>query len=155
MLELHGYFLEDLVEGMSAVFSKTLTDADIIAFGGVSGDTNPLHFDEEFAATTRFGGRIAHGMLSASLISTVIGTKLPGPGSIYATQSLHFRAPVRAGDTVVARVTVEAIEAERKRVTLKTVCTVAQQVVVDGDAQIIVPSRAEIGRRPMAGAAAT
>ena len=98
MSELHGYFLEDLVEGMSAVFSKTLTDADIIAFGGVSGDTNPLHFDEEFAATTRFGGRIAHGMLSASLISTVIGTKLPGPGSIYATQSLRFRAPRPAHD---------------------------------------------------------
>lgn len=155
MSELHGYYLEDLVEGMTAVFSKTVTNADIVAFGGVSGDTNPLHFDEEFAATTRFGGRIAHGMLSASLISTVIGTKLPGPGSIYAMQNLKFRAPVRVGDTVVARVTVEQIDAERRRVTLKTICTVAQQVVVDGEALIVAPSREQLAERPIASAAAS
>ena len=98
----HGLYLEDLEEGMSAVFGKTITDADILMFAGVSGDTNPVHLNEEFACGTAFKGRIAHGMLTASLISTVIGTKLPGPGCIYVAQNLKFMAPVRAGDTVRA-----------------------------------------------------
>ena len=86
-MDLDGYYLEDLAEGMSAVFGKTITDADILMFAGVSGDTNPVHLNEEFAAATAFRGRIAHGMLTASLISTVLGTKLPGPGCIYTHQN--------------------------------------------------------------------
>jgi 3-hydroxybutyryl-CoA dehydratase len=103
MRNLHGYCLEDIEVGMSASYSKTVTEADILLFSGVSGDTNPVHLDQEFAAATMFKGRIAHGMLSASLLSTVFGTKLPGPGCIYLTQNLRFKAPVRAGDTVLAR----------------------------------------------------
>ncbi|MGE3294587.1 MAG: MaoC family dehydratase, partial [Geminicoccaceae bacterium] len=86
-MSLDGYFIEDLSEGMTAVFGKTITDADILMFAGVSGDTNPVHLNEEFAAGTPFQGRIAHGMLTASLISTVLGTKLPGPGCVYLSQS--------------------------------------------------------------------
>ena len=98
---MHGLYLEDLKVGMSAMFGKTVTEADIAAFAGVSGDTNPIHLHDGFAQTTRFGQRIAHGMLSGSFISTVVGTKLPGPGSIYISQTLNFTAPVldrRHGD---------------------------------------------------------
>jgi len=137
----HGMFVEDLQPGMSAVFGKTITDADILMFAGVSGDTNPVHLNEEFAGGTQFHGRIAHGMLTASLISTVIGTKLPGPGCIYVSQTMRFLAPVRAGDTVRAVVTVREVEMERKRVTLETVCLVAGKKVVDGEAVIMVPRR--------------
>ena len=91
---MHGLYLEDLKVGMSAMFGKTVTEADIAAFAGVSGDTNPIHLHDGFAHTTRFGQRIAHGMLSGSFISTVVGTKLPGPGSIYVSQTLNFTAPV-------------------------------------------------------------
>ena len=101
--EQHGYFLEDLTVGMKAVYGKTVTDADIVLFSGVSGDTNPLHLDHEFASRTMFGGPIVHGMLTASLISTVVGTRLPGPGCIYLSQNLRFRAPVRVGDTVLVQ----------------------------------------------------
>ncbi|MGF1627360.1 MAG: MaoC family dehydratase [Alphaproteobacteria bacterium] len=142
--ELHGYYLEDLAVGMTAVFGKTVTEADLVMFAGVSGDTNPLHLDEEFASRTRFGGRIVHGMLTASLISTLIGTKLPGPGCIYISQDLRFRAPVRVGDTVETRATVTEIEADRRRVILKTECTVKGQTVLDGVAKILVPSRGEM-----------
>lgn len=137
----HGYFIEDLEPGMSATFGKTITDADILMFAGVSGDTNPVHLNEEFACGTPFGGRIAHGLLTASLISTAIGTKLPGPGCIYVSQSLRFRAPVRAGDTVTARVTVLDVDREKKRVRMETVCLVGGRVVLDGEAVIMVPSR--------------
>ena len=106
MEEKHGYYLEDLETGMTAVYAKTVTEADIVMFAGISGDTNPVHLDALFAEQTPFKGRIAHGMLAASFISTVLGTKLPGPGCIYLGQSLKFRAPVKAGDTVTARVTV-------------------------------------------------
>ena len=104
-MAVDGYYIEDLEAGMSAAFGKTITDADILMFAGVSGDTNPVHLNEEFALGTAFQGRIAHGMLTASLISTVLGTKLPGPGCIYLSQTLKFLAPVRAGDTVRAEVT--------------------------------------------------
>jgi 3-hydroxybutyryl-CoA dehydratase len=139
--ELHGYFLEDLSVGMSDVFAKTITDADIVAFAGVSGDTNPIHLNDEFAATTQFETRIAHGMLSASLISTVLGTKLPGPGCIYMSQNLKFLAPVRVGDTVNARATVTEIVPGKPRVKLKTECTVGDKVVATGEALLMVPSR--------------
>ena len=139
--EMHGYYLEDLSVGMSAVFGKTITEADIQTFAGVSGDTNPLHLHDEFAHSTMFKGRIAHGMLSASFISTVVGTKLPGPGAVYVSQTLNFRAPVRAGDCVTARATVREIVPEKRRVKFETVCTVGDKVVLDGEATILVFNR--------------
>jgi 3-hydroxybutyryl-CoA dehydratase len=135
---LHGYYLEDLQVGMTAEFSKTVSEADIVAFADVSGDTNPVHMDEVFAAATPFKGRIAHGMLGASLISTVLGTKLPGPGCIYVSQDLRFKAPVRIGDTVVARVTVGEIVSEKRRVTFACECRVGDTVVIDGAATMMV-----------------
>lgn len=143
MQELHGYYLEDLSVGMTSVFAKTVTEADIVMFAGVSGDTNPVHINQLFAEGTMFKGRIAHGMLSASLISTVVGTRLPGPGCIYVSQNLRFRAPVMAGDTVVARATVKEILPERRRVVLATVCTVGDTVVIDGEATMLVANRPE------------
>ncbi|MBI2312187.1 MAG: MaoC family dehydratase [Betaproteobacteria bacterium] len=124
---------------MSAVFSKTVSEADILAFGGVSGDTQPVHFNQEYASTTMFKGRIAHGMLTASLISGVLGTKLPGPGSIYISQTLRFRAPVRIGETVHAKATVKEVLAEKKRVVIDTVCTVGDKVVLEGEA-VMMPT---------------
>ncbi len=141
MKELHGYYLEELSVGMTGVFAKTVTEADIVLFAGVSGDTNPVHTNQLFAEATLFKGRIAHGMLSASFISTVLGTRIPGPGSIYLSQSLRFRAPVRAGDTVVARATVKEIVPERRRVVMTTVCTVGETVVLDGEAMVMVSNR--------------
>ncbi|MBX3498696.1 MAG: MaoC family dehydratase [Alphaproteobacteria bacterium] len=138
---MHGYYLEDLSVGMSAVFGKTVTEADIMAFAGVSGDTNPIHLHEGFARASRFGERIAHGMLSASFISTVVGTKLPGPGSIYVSQSLNFKAPVKIGDTVTARCEIVEIVPERKRIKLRTECLCGDKVVLDGEAVILVPTR--------------
>lgn len=139
--ELHGYYFEDLEEGMTDVYGKTITDADIVMFAGISGDINPVHLNHEFASQTMFEGRIAHGMLTASFISTVIGTKLPGPGCIYVGQSLRFKAPVRAGDTVRARVTVAKLVPEKRFAELKTVCTVGDKVVLDGEATVMVPRR--------------
>jgi len=141
MSGLHGYYLEDLDEGMSHSYSKTIGDGDISAFAGISGDTNPTHLDEQFAAGTVFGGRVAHGMLSASFISTVIGTRLPGPGCAYLSQNLQFRAPVRAGDTVVATATVKSIDRRRRRVALDTVCRVGDAEVIRGEAVVLVPLR--------------
>ncbi len=139
----HGYRIEDLEVGMSASFGKTITDADILMFAGVSGDTNPVHLNEEFAGGTVFEGRIAHGMLTASLISTAIGTRLPGPGCIYLSQTLRFRAPVRAGDTVTARVTIVEIDRQRRRVRMETLCLVGGEPVLEGEALIMVPQRRE------------
>jgi 3-hydroxybutyryl-CoA dehydratase len=139
--ETSGHFIEDLSVGMTASFAKTVTEADIVMYAGVSGDTNPVHLDQVYAEGTMFKGRIAHGMLSASFISTVLGTKLPGPGAIYVSQSLKFKAPVRIGDTVTARVTVLETIPEKRRVVLLTQCFVAGKVVVDGEAVIMAPSR--------------
>lgn len=138
---LNGYYLEDLEEGMSATFSKTVTEADIVLYAGVSGDTNPVHIDEEFASATPFKGRIAHGMLTASLLSTVLGTRLPGPGCVYCSQNLQFLKPVRAGQTVTAEVTVKSVDYERGRVTLRTICKVADKNVLDGEAVLMVQRR--------------
>lgn len=143
MDERQGYYFDDLKEGMSAVFSKTVTEADLLMFAGVSGDTNPIHLDQDFASRTMFEGRIAHGMLTASLISTVLGTKLPGPGAIYVTQSLRFLAPVRISDTVIARVAISELNHERGRVSLDTTCWVGDIKVLDGDAMMMVPKRLE------------
>ena len=139
----YGYALEDLEIGMSASFAKTITDADILMFAGVSGDTNPVHLNEEFAGATPFKGRIAHGMLTASLISTALGTKLPGAGCVYLSQTMKFLAPVRAGETVRAVVTVKEIEQEKRRVTLDTICRVGGQDVMIGEAKLVIPARAK------------
>lgn len=140
MNALNGYDIEDLQPGMSASIAKTVTDADIVLFAGISTDTNAVHLNEEFAKTTMFGGRIAHGMLSAGLISAVLGTRLPGPGCIYLNQTLKFKAPVHPGDTVTATVTVKEVIAEKKRVILDTVCTVAGKPVIEGEATIMCSS---------------
>ncbi len=139
--EVYGYRFEDLTVGMNAAVSRTVSEADILLFAGVSGDTNPVHLDEEFAASTMFGGRIAHGMLSAGLISAAFGTRLPGPGCIYLSQNLKFKAPVKVGDTVVARVTVKELKVEKRRAVFSTVCTVRGAVVLDGEAELLVPAR--------------
>ena len=141
MDELRGKYLDEITEGMSAVFSKTVTDADIVLFAGITGDTNPVHLDEEFAKPTMFKGRIAHGMLTAGFISAVFGTKLPGPGCVYISQNLKFKAPVKIGDTVKARVTVSAIDQDKARVTFATTCHVGDKIVLDGEAQLMVPRR--------------
>jgi 3-hydroxybutyryl-CoA dehydratase len=150
MEEKHGYFLEDMKVGMTAIYAKTVTEADIVMFAGISGDTNPVHLDASFARQTAFKGRIAHGMLSASFISTVLGTRLPGPGCIYLSQSLKFRAPVKAGDTVTARVTVKDVNPDNKRIVLETICTVDDTVIIDGEALLMVNRRAEVLGEPAA-----
>lgn len=134
-------YFEDLSEGMSASFSRTVTESDIVLFAGVSGDMNPVHLDAEYAEKTIFKGRIAHGMLSAAFISTVLGTKLPGPGTVYLAQSLKFKAPVRIGETVTATCEVVALDPVKKRATMRTVCTVGGKPVVEGEALVMVPSR--------------
>ncbi len=139
--ELDGYAFEDRKVGMKAVISRTITETDLRNFSGVSGDTNPMHLNEEFAKKTVFGGTIVHGMLTASLISTVIGTKLPGPGCIYMSQTLKFLAPVRVGDTVYATVKVKELIPAKNRVVLETKCTVKDTVVIDGEALIKVSSK--------------
>ena len=137
----NGYDVEDLTVGMSAEIGKTITEADIVLFSGVSTDVNAVHLNEEFGKTTMFGGRIAHGMLSASLLSAVLGNRMPGPGTIYLSQSLRFRAPVRPGDTVRARATVKEVIVDKCRVVVDTVCTVGDKVVIDGEATLMPTSR--------------
>ena len=134
-------FLEDLEPGMSRSMQRVVTEADIEAFGALSGDRNPIHFDEDYAAGTRFAGRIAHGLLSGAFISTVIGMQLPGRGAIYLEQTLKFLAPVRPGDELSVTVTVTDVIPERKRVILDCVCQVGEVDVVRGEAKVRVPSR--------------
>lgn len=141
MNELDGYDMEDLRVGMAATFSKTITEADIVLFASASGDNNAMHINEEFAQTTQFKGRIAHGMLTASVISAAIAGRLPGAGTVYLGQNLRFKAPVRPGDTVHATVTVKELFAEKRRVGLTTVCTVKGKVVIEGDALVMPTSR--------------
>ena len=136
-----GLCLEDLSVGQSAVRSRAVSEADIEAFADVTGDRNPVHLDETYAQGTTFKGRVAHGMLSAGYISAVLGVDLPGPGAIYLSQSLRFRRPVRIGDRVEAKVTVAAIDMDKGRVTLQTVCSVGGKTVVDGEAVVMVSRR--------------
>ena len=140
MNELNGHDIEDLRPGLSATFSRTITEADIVLFAGVSGDNNAVHLNDEFARSTPFGGRIAHGMLSASVISAAIANRLPGPGTIYLGQQLKFRAPVRPGDTVHATVEVVSVDLERARAVLSTTCRVRDKVVIDGEASVMTTS---------------
>ena len=138
---LAGLCLEDLSVGQSSARTRTVTEADIIAFAAVTGDENPVHMDEAYAASTPFKGRIAHGMLSAGYISAVLGVDLPGPGAIYLSQSLRFRRPVRTGDAVEAKVTITAIDPVKAHVTFATTCSVAGKAVVDGEAVVMVSRR--------------
>lgn len=139
MTESASLSLDDLTPGRSAHFSKTITESDVVLFAGITGDLNPVHVDEVAARASRFEGRVAHGMLTASLISTVLGMKLPGPGAVYLGQTLRFTAPVRIGDTVTATATVASVDRERRRVRLETICTnQADEVVVKGEAEVLV-----------------
>jgi 3-hydroxybutyryl-CoA dehydratase len=139
---MQGIYFEDLSIGQSAELTYTVTDETIRKFAEVSGDDNPIHLDEAYAKSTQFGERIAHGMLSAGFISAVIGTKLPGPGCIYLSQSLRFRRPVKIGDEVTARATITALDADKGRATFETVCTVAGKAVIEGEAVVMVPRKA-------------
>jgi 3-hydroxybutyryl-CoA dehydratase len=141
MNELKGYDFEDLRPGMSARYAKTISEADILLFAEASGDFNAVHVNEQFARTTPFNGRIAHGMLTASIISAAIAGRLPGPGSVYVGQNLRFKAPVRPGDTVQVEVVVKELIPGKRRVVLATVCTVDGKVVIDGDAVVVPTSR--------------
>ena len=138
---MQGFFFDELTVGQTAEMSRVVGAADIEAFAEVSGDNNPVHLDEAYAKATTFGERIAHGMLSASYISAILGTRLPGPGCIYLSQSLRFRRPVKIGDLVVARVVVKTLDDARGHVTLETACEVAGKTVVDGEALVIAPRR--------------
>lgn len=140
MNDQYGYDIEDLKVGMSASFAKTVTEADIVLFAGVSGDNNAVHTNEEFAKTTPFGGRIAHGFLTASVISAAVANRLPGPGTVYLGQQLRFCAPVRPGDTVHALVTVKSVDLLRARAVLDTVCRVGNRVVIEGEVLVMATS---------------
>ena len=133
--------IEDLEIGMVRSLQKTITDRDIELFAEVSTDRNPVHLDEAYAQDTIFQGRIAHGMLTAGLISAVIGEQLPGHGTVYLGQSMKFLAPVRPGDTVKAVVKVASIDLARRRVALETHCAVGNTVVLKGEALVLAPSR--------------
>lgn len=134
-------YLEDLAIGMTARLTKTITMEDIVKFSEVSTDVNPVHLDPDYAATTPFKGIIAHGMLSAGLISAVMANQLPGPGTVYLGQSLKFKVPVRPGEEVTATATIKEIDARRKRVVLETVCTVQGRTVIEGEATVMFPAR--------------
>jgi 3-hydroxybutyryl-CoA dehydratase len=133
--------IEDIELGMTRHLRKLVTDRDIEMFAEVSTDRNPVHLDDDYAQDTIFEGRIAHGMLTAGLISAVIGEQLPGHGTVYLGQTLKFLAPVRPGDTVVAEVEVTAIDHGKRRVTLDTRCTIEGKPVLKGEAVVLAPSR--------------
>ncbi|WP_417585736.1 MaoC family dehydratase [Nitrincola sp.] len=141
MQDIHGYYLEDLTVGMSDSYAKTISESDVYMFAGISGDNNPVHINEEYAKTTIFKQRIVHGMFSAALISTVAGTRLPGPGAIYIDQQIKFKAPVHIGDTAKATLTVIDIDEKRRRVKMRTDVTVGETLVATGEATFMVDKR--------------
>lgn len=131
--------LDEISIGMEASYSQTITDNDIKAFAGISGDRNPAHLDEEYSKKSRYKRRIAHGLLSASFFSAIFGTKLPGEGAVYVSQSLQFKRPVYIDDTITAIVTVTDVDVLNKRVFFRTVCKVKNKIVIDGNAEIFIP----------------
>lgn len=131
--------IELLEIGMTATYSQTITDADIKSFAGISGDNNPVHMSDEFAKESRFGARIAHGLLSASFFSAIFGTKLPGEGCVYVSQNLKFLKPVYLNDTVTASVVIKTIDKEKRRIFFDTVCTVKGKKIISGEAEIYLP----------------
>jgi 3-hydroxybutyryl-CoA dehydratase len=148
ILPLRMLYFEDLSVGLTEVLRKTIDSSDVVGFAEVTGDRNPIHLSEHFAAKTPFGTRIAHGLYTASLISAVLGTRLPGPGAVYISQTLNFRAPVKIGDTVEVQVAVTELLPERSRARLTCTCSVDGECVLDGEAWVKVPSR-ESGGRPL------
>ena len=136
MLALQTLYFEDLSVGMTERLSKTISSSDVVGFAQVTGDRNPIHLSEHFAAKTQFKKRVAHGLYTASLISAVLGTRLPGPGAIYISQTLNFRAPVRIGDTVEVSVSVAELMPERRRARLSCTCMVGDELVLDGEALV-------------------
>ncbi len=143
MMSLAGrtHYLEDLSLGQEATMSRTVGEADIVAYAALSGDYNPVHIDADYAAKTIFKERIAHGILSAGYISAIFGMQLPGPGSIYISQTLNFRGPVKIDDVVVTTVKVVEIISEKKRARFETVCAVNGKPVLSGEAVLMVPLR--------------
>ena len=142
-----AFYFDEISVGQKASYTRTVTDADIKAFAAVSGDDNPVHLDADFAAkNTPFGGCIAHGILTASYVSTVVGARFPGPGTIYINQSLKFRGPVRAGDVVIATAEVTQLVEPKGFVVLRTTCEVAgnkeNKLVLEGEATVMAPKRA-------------
>lgn len=135
------YAFEDLVVGQSSSWERTVTEADIGAYAEITGDKNPVHLDADYAATTIFKERIAHGMLTAGYISAVFGMKLPGPGAIYVSQTLNFKAPVRIGDTVTTMVKVAELIPAKRRARFECVCRVNGHTVLEGEAMMMVPGR--------------
>ncbi|MBX9740973.1 MAG: MaoC family dehydratase [Beijerinckiaceae bacterium] len=140
-----SYFFEDLSLGMRETIMKTVMADDVVGFATLSGDHNPIHLSDHFARKTRFGGRIAHGLYTASLISAVLGMRLPGPGAVYLSQTLHFRGPVRIGDVVIVSVEVAELTPEGRRCRLACECIVDGKVVLDGEALVMVPPRRSLG----------
>lgn len=137
-----GLSIDQLSIGQRATFSKTISESDVYLFAGVTGDVNPAHINESYASETHFKTRIAHGMLSAGLISAVLGTQLPGPGSIYLSQTLQFIAPVHIGDTITATATVKELLPQKNRAVVETVCTNQDGiVVVQGEATLLPPKK--------------
>ncbi|WP_029060241.1 MaoC family dehydratase [Stappia stellulata] len=143
MLTLQTLYFEDLSVGQSECLIKTVNSSDVVGFAEVSGDRNPIHLSEHFAARTPFRTRIAHGLYTASLISAVLGTRLPGPGAIYLSQTLNFRAPVRIGDDVTVTVTVAELMEKGNRARLDCKCAVGETVVLEGEAVVKVPLRSD------------
>lgn len=141
--ETQSLYFEDVAVGMRESYAKLVRASDVVGFAEISGDRNPIHLSEHFAAKTPFGGRIAHGLYTASLISAVIGTRLPGPGAIYISQTLRFLAPVRIGDTVEASVEIVELIEKGRRAKLKCFCRVGETVVLEGEAEVKIPARPE------------
>lgn len=137
-----GYDIQDLQVGQTASIAKTVTETDIVLYAGLSTDINPVHLNEDFARSTPFKTRIAHGMLTAGFISAVLANKLPGPGTVYLGQTLKFKAPVRAGDTVVATATIKEVLVEKRRTIVETICRVGDTVVLEGEATLLCTSTA-------------
>ena len=146
VLPLQMLYFEDLSVGMTETLKKTIDSSDVVGFAEVTGDRNPIHLSEHFAAQTPFGTRIAHGLYTASLISAVLGTRLPGPGAVYISQTLNFRAPVKIGDTVEVKVTVAELIPEKFRARLACARSVYGEPVLDGEAWVKVPSKERTGR---------
>ena len=146
LLALRTLYFEDLSVGMTERLAKTVASSDVVGFAEVTGDRNPIHLSEHFAAKTPFGTRIAHGLYTASLISAVLGTRLPGPGAVYISQTLNFRAPVKIGETVEVVVTVAELIPEKQRARLSCTCRVGEEVVLDGEALVKVPGKSGLAR---------
>lgn len=144
-------YFEDLSIGLTESYEKEVKSSDVVGFAEITGDRNPIHLSEHFAAKTPFGGRIAHGLYTASLISAVIGTRLPGPGAIYISQTLNFKAPVKIGDIVSASVEVVELLEKGRRVKLICRCRVGDTLVLEGEALVKVPARSQDQERVQVG----